>query len=197
MEDKRVVKSKKKIKQALVTLLGEKAFDQITVTELCAAAQMSRITFYTHYADKYALAEDMFQDLLKVVEADFYRLQSENNPTGEALQGYCNSLDCILNLFESNTAFLRQMSQRRNPYLYYSFYTYVFHTVKQRVESESKKLQPRAGSQKFTAFICNGLWAYIDECYHEDPDVKKIRAETQALLKGMVQSELFVSNEQP
>lgn len=195
MEDRRVRKTKRAVKDSLVRLLGYKNFDQITVTELCGEADISRITFYTHYTDKYELAEELFQELLKVAVEDFCRLQRENNPEEEALKGYGNLLDCILNLFESNTAFLRQMSQRRNPYLYYSFYSLVFQKVEQRVKTESQKLIPRFGSRPFSAFLCHGLWAYIDEAYAAGQTLEDIRRETQALLKGVLQSEAFVRAE--
>ena len=195
MEDRRVRKTKRAAKDTLVRLLGRKNFDQITVTELCDEADISRITFYTHYADKYELAEDLFQELLAVAVEDFGRLQKENNPGEDALKSYCNLLDCILNLFESNTAFLRQMSQRRNPYLYYSFYNHVFQKVEQRVKTDSQKLIPRFGSKPFSAFLCHGLWAYIDECYAAGRPLEEIRRETQALLRGVLQSEAFVRAE--
>ena len=193
MEDRRIRKTKTAVKQALVRLLGEKTFDQITVTTLCEAADISRITFYTHYGDKYELAEDLFQDLLRVAVEDFNRLQRENNPEDDARKGYCNLLDCILNLFESNTRFLRQMSQRRNPYLYYSFYNYVFQKVEQLVERTGRKLVQRFGSKQFAAFICNGLWAYIDKCYEENYSLARIREESQALLEGVLQSMIAIS----
>lgn len=193
MEDKRVIKTKKNVKQALVGLLSQKPFDQITVTELCAAAEMSRITFYTHYADKYELAEDMFQDLMQIAMEDFERLQRENNKQNDDLKGSCNLLDCILNLFESNTRFLRQMSQKRNPYLYYSFYNYLFQKVELYIK-ESRQLAPKVESKRFTAFLCNGLWAYINACYDEHFSLEQIRRETQALLKGILRSEAFEEN---
>ncbi len=195
MEDRRIRKTKRNAKQTLVRLLGTKNFDQITVTELCEAADMSRITFYTHYADKYELVEDIFQDLLRIAMEDFNHLQSESNPEGDTLKSYCNLLDCVLNLFESNTAFLRQMSQRRNPYLYASFYQYISQKVEQLVKRENEKLMLRYGSKQFSAFICHGLWAYINECYNENYDVATIRSETQTLLRGILQSDVFLQND--
>ena len=58
-EDKRIKKTKKILKQTLIDLLENKTFDQITVKELCDKSETSRITFYTHYSDKYDLVEDI------------------------------------------------------------------------------------------------------------------------------------------
>ena len=70
MEDKRIRKTKKNLKQTLIALLGQKPFEQITVTELCKSADTSRITFYAHYNDKYELAAEVFQDMLKLAEVE-------------------------------------------------------------------------------------------------------------------------------
>ena len=49
MEDKRITKTKRALKSALLELLTTQAFDVISITELCKIANVSRITFYTHY----------------------------------------------------------------------------------------------------------------------------------------------------
>ena len=195
MEDRRVIKTKKNIKESFIRLLSEKPFDDITVTELCAAAGMSRITFYTHYADKYELTESLFQELMHIASEDYKKLQEATNPDGDPVVGYCNLLDSILNLYSSNTLFLRQMSQRRNPYLYYSFYNHMFKRIELILSVEKQTLYPRFGVKKFTAFICNGLWAYIDAGYHEGCDVMQLREETKLLLTSLLRSEMFTREE--
>ena len=194
MEDKRVIKTKKNVKESFIRLLTEKPFDDITVTELCEAAGMSRITFYTHYSDKYELTESLFQELMQLAQEDFKKLQ-ENNPDDDPMLSYCNLLDSILNLYESNTVFLRQMSQRRNPYLYYSFYNHMFKRIEQILGNSKRALYPRYGAKKFTAFICNGLWAYINAGYNENCDIDQLRKETKLLLTSLLNSELFVREE--
>ena len=194
MEDRRVIKTKRNIRESLIRLLSEKPFDDITVTELCAAAGMSRITFYTHYSDKYELTESLFTDLMNAVSEDYKALQAKNTD-GDPIAIDCNLLDSIINLYESNTLFLRQMSQRRNPYLYYSFYNHMFRRIELVLSMEKPTLYPRFGTKKFTAFICNGLWAYIDAGYNEGSDISDIRAETKMLLTSILRSEMFIREE--
>ena len=52
MEDKRIRKTKKTLKTTLIKMLKEETFDQVSITELCKNADISRITFYSHYSDK-------------------------------------------------------------------------------------------------------------------------------------------------
>lgn len=52
-EDLRVRKTKRALFEAFTRLVGEKTIDEITVNELCEAADIRRATFYKHYSDKY------------------------------------------------------------------------------------------------------------------------------------------------
>ena len=65
MEDRRIVKTKRSLKSALISMLAKEDFEHISITELCRRAEISRITFYSHYNDKYALLDDIFSDMLQ------------------------------------------------------------------------------------------------------------------------------------
>src|SRR3954452_22772514 len=64
-EDLRVRRSRDRLGDALVALLVEKPFDDITVQDVLDRAEVSRSTFYTHYRDKNDLflsdAEEFFE----------------------------------------------------------------------------------------------------------------------------------------
>ena len=49
--DRRVVRTKRSIRMALTKLLASKPLGEITVTELCKAADINRKTFYNYYSD--------------------------------------------------------------------------------------------------------------------------------------------------
>ncbi|WP_431027387.1 TetR/AcrR family transcriptional regulator [Lysinibacillus sp. LZ02] len=52
------------IRYALITLLKEKSFEDITVHEIVDKALINRSTFYLHYQDKYDLYDAIAADLL-------------------------------------------------------------------------------------------------------------------------------------
>lgn len=52
-EDLRVKRTKKALFTAFLTLIQQKAIDELTVNELCEVAGIRRATFYKHYSDKY------------------------------------------------------------------------------------------------------------------------------------------------
>ena len=51
MTDRRVNRTKRQIKKALINLLSKKALSRITVSEITELADIGRGTFYTHYQD--------------------------------------------------------------------------------------------------------------------------------------------------
>ena len=65
--DQRVRRTRDRLGDALVELLVQKPFDDITVQDVLERAGVSRSTFYTHYRDKNDLflsdAEDFFQGM--------------------------------------------------------------------------------------------------------------------------------------
>ena len=64
-EDQRVRRTRDRLGDAMMALLVEKPFDDITVQDVLDRAEVSRSTFYTHFRDKNDLflsdAEDFFE----------------------------------------------------------------------------------------------------------------------------------------
>lgn len=55
--------SKRQLAEALERLMEEKPLDQVRVSEVVAAAGVSKQTFYHHFTDKYHLMEHCFRDM--------------------------------------------------------------------------------------------------------------------------------------
>lgn len=62
--DRRVRRTRGRLRQALTALLREKELKDITVRELTDLADVNRGTFYSHYQDVYDMARQLEQDLL-------------------------------------------------------------------------------------------------------------------------------------
>ncbi|MGX0379724.1 AcrR family transcriptional regulator [Staphylococcus auricularis] len=65
MTDMRIVKTKRKARKAMITLLKEKKYDDISVKDICETAGISRGTFYLHYKDKYDLVQQYQVEFVK------------------------------------------------------------------------------------------------------------------------------------
>lgn len=62
----------------IFVLLSEKSFEEITVGQLCEAAQYPRATFYNYFDDKYDLLGYCWQTLAEQVELRDYHHAEEN-----------------------------------------------------------------------------------------------------------------------
>ena len=69
--DSRKDRTKLQLRDAMIQLLGEKSFDQISTTELVKLAKVSRSSFYTHYQDKYDMIEAYQRRLFETIQYVF------------------------------------------------------------------------------------------------------------------------------
>ncbi|RJE83269.1 TetR/AcrR family transcriptional regulator [Paenibacillus sp. 1011MAR3C5] len=64
MADRRIARSKVALRDALLTLMSEKSFSAITITEIVERANYNRGTFYTHYENKEGLLDEVISELI-------------------------------------------------------------------------------------------------------------------------------------
>lgn len=193
MEDKRVVRTKAQFRQALIDLLDQRRFEQITVKALCDQAGITRITFYAHYKDKYELAEDIFQEMIVQGTQEYLQLQRENNPEDDPVLGYCNVLDAILDLYTARFDFFRHTSPAENPYLSSSFFSHVLDIVEEHAHKASTHLIPRYQVRAITAFLCFGLGGFISE--NTVPD-ETARQQARTILWDILSSDILTCRPQ-
>lgn len=59
--DRRILKTQDALKNAVIELMNEKSFDDITIQDLSDRANVSRGTIYLHYVDKYDLLDKLIE----------------------------------------------------------------------------------------------------------------------------------------
>lgn len=69
--DRRIVRSKAALKQALLTLMSQKPFASISITEIVELANYNRGTFYSHYENKEELLDDILNELISELVKSF------------------------------------------------------------------------------------------------------------------------------
>src|SRR5512139_3251865 len=67
--DRRVLRTRATLREALVRLILERGWDDISVQDVCDRANVGRSTFYSHFADKEELLLAGFDDLRKALVA--------------------------------------------------------------------------------------------------------------------------------
>lgn len=187
-EDKRIQKTKKNLKNVLIKLLEEKSFEQITVKELCELSSTSRITFYTHYADKYELLDSIFQEYLASARNEYAELNKQNNPEKEPIQNFCNLLESILDLCLSTIPFLNKTFPADGSYINTSFYHYLYKYVEHRVERESAYLEYKYSVSRVASFLTYGFWGFVTKCKEESASLDEIKTEAKELLLSLLKN---------
>lgn len=98
-------RTKEHFQLALINLIKEKGFHSVTVKDIVHEAKYNRSTFYTHYQDKFELAEDLISNMLKgMMESvgEPYQLKQQIH-TDELTERYFNIISYIYknrNFFE-------------------------------------------------------------------------------------------------
>jgi AcrR family transcriptional regulator len=83
-EDRRTTYTKQIIRETFMGLLQQKPIGKISVTEICAAAEISRSTFYLHYSDCYQILEELQNEFCdKLIEA--IKPHAKNTPMDSML----------------------------------------------------------------------------------------------------------------
>lgn len=115
--DKRVRRTKEKFTEVLLSLMEEKSFNDITITEIVKAADFNRGTFYAHYEQKKDLLEEIIDEMFeKMMEA--YRKPYRNLSVLDFNEISSSSI-ILFDHFSENRRFYKLML---NPNTNYNFH---------------------------------------------------------------------------
>lgn len=85
LEDKRIRRTKKLLRQALCELMKQKPFKNITVSDIVRQADINRGTFYAYYQDVYDLREkvenEMTNSLKQIIQSTLPEIQGNSMKT--------------------------------------------------------------------------------------------------------------------
>ena len=98
--DKRIIKTKTNIKNALLDLAQNKKIEDITVSELTSHAHINRSTFYLHYDSVAGVLEDVENEMAEKIADNIgnYDINDIYGSTYKALVKLSSALDSIPNL---------------------------------------------------------------------------------------------------
>lgn len=87
LEDRRVRRTRKLIKDSFLDLLEDKDFEHITVTDIIEKADYNRATFYRHYRDKEELVNEIIESQIEIlIEAILQPLKNKEKMEITALK---------------------------------------------------------------------------------------------------------------
>lgn len=133
IKDRRVQKTRKLLKDALIELITEKDYESITVQEILDRANVGRSTFYAHFQYKDQLLYSCFEDIDELFEQLNKRV-SEARKNSEGV----DDVNLTLNLFqfaERNHRFFKALlGKRSNGVFNKHFYDYLFTHIKEHLK---------------------------------------------------------------
>ena len=109
--DRRILKTKKAIYEALIELMQKKKLNSITVTELAAAANINRKTFYTYYPTVNDVLDEGINELISSMKDLMYSMSEDYNMLSpQTLFAFLNTImsdaDIVKDLFASSNGSL-------------------------------------------------------------------------------------------
>lgn len=182
MTDKRILKTKKALKQTLMELIREKPFRKITVKEICDKANTSRITFYTYYDDKYDLLGDLVRDFEREIYERYDELQKDNNAGNDPIIRQQNIMDAIFDIQDRYMEVFNAAIKRDSFEVLSYYFRYVLTSIGRIEEEFRKELAPKYPMRPLTSFVVTGIVSYV----HESDRMGMPRSETRQYVRGMI-----------
>ncbi len=90
--DRRAIRSKRLIIEALRELILEKDYKKISVSDIVKRADIGRATFYAHFEDKEDLGKFFFSQLMAQIEMEIQSSLEESNSDNNDFQNLAPSL---------------------------------------------------------------------------------------------------------
>lgn len=178
--DRRVRYTKMVIKDSFFELLKEKPVTKITVTEICAAADINRGTFYKYYSDPLDLLkkieDEIFEEVLETTHK-YFQLQEQTI--------YDFSLHLFKYLEDNVNVFKILFSENGDS----SFIRKVYYVMQDKVISEWKKRGIQGDEKTLDyvfCFVANGSISVIQKWLEND--VQESAAEITAFIHNIGES---------
>lgn len=183
--DLRVQKTYKALLGALYSLLCEKSFDDITVTELCDRAETRKATFYKHFGDKSELFTYMITEMQQRAQEEKAVQYDPANPQ----QFYMEVFRYFLDFLDENEVFVRKiLSSSARANLVGLLSAQIEHDLKLHFKDDLAAQTEFHGDPDMLAALYTGAMIYCAEWWitkPDRPDKEQIVEQLSALLTRM------------
>jgi AcrR family transcriptional regulator len=107
--DLRVLKTRKAIKEAFLTLIQTKGYERITIQDIADKAMINRNTFYLHYVDKPDLMENLCHESIEELNVCFNMDIKDQDIHAIDKELFISSLNEMFKAIEANIVFFKTM----------------------------------------------------------------------------------------
>lgn len=152
--DLRIVKTKKSLYEALLTLMEEKTFEEIKVSDICSKALINRSTFYAHFDDKYTLLADLIQDLKISLQEELLKNKNITN----SKEYYLAVVELLLDhMEEKRKIYTSIMIHNKNSIAMDMIYDTLNEDITKRIEEEGNKIYNNIPSDFIAKFYLGAI----------------------------------------
>ena len=183
--DKRILKTRKCLRETMLELLKEKSYKKISVKEICEKSNTGRVTFYNHYDDKYDLLLDCFDAMQQKVAEHFRLLQKQNNPDNTLVRTFENMIDAIFD----ETRKYDYISLTEDLDLMTIYYHMVLSHLEGIETGMGKRMQTHYDQRQLNSFLALGFWGFLHG--NESRNPQKTLRDAHQLAKDVAESSIF------
>ncbi|WP_158568050.1 MULTISPECIES: TetR/AcrR family transcriptional regulator [unclassified Duganella] len=172
--DRRVLKTKAALRDAMLDLMAPRGWDEMTIQEICDRANVGRSTFYMHYQSKDDLLSEGMNDLRDMIAAQ----------TADVEQAGCHFLPGLLeHMAQQRDVFRAAIGRRGGHGVARRFRTMVCQLVEIELQ---RRRHPAAAHPWVARFVAGGIveamaW-WVDA--PEAPSIAAMQRELDALAEA-------------
>lgn len=178
--DRRVVKTKRAIRSAMLSLMSEKDIDEISVKDIADLADINRKTFYNYYTGVFQLVDDIENEIV-----DYFAGLIKTTDFEKALADPSIVFDTLYETVRKHIGFVDALfCSRRNASL-------AGKVISKLIEMTSDAAVAQFGSdpartETIVRFIFAGEIAVYQSWYHSEQKMplKELSCTVEALCKG-------------
>lgn len=168
--DRRAVRTRQSLHQALIQLIGERDYDEISVIDIANAANVGRSTFYAHFTDKDDLLRSGTEHFRDMLLRDHAARRKADGPDGQLLSF---SRFMTEHLGERKELYRALKRGRAGPIIMEAFRLYVCELVRADLASRGAKSERAYENELAVQFIVGAfmsvLFWWMDRGAKEDP----------------------------
>ena len=159
--NKRSIETTKKLQSALIEIMQDKTFSDITIKEICDYAKLNRTTFYLHYPNQEALLADIQQDAFNESSKYIRTIRLEEDSLSH--------ITLLLEYIRQNPLLFRMLlcNNKNNNYSKAFFTQHISEIIRER------KIDGATGEQieYVNSYIMNGCLGLIISWLENDFDI--------------------------
>ncbi|MCM3770760.1 TetR/AcrR family transcriptional regulator [Priestia aryabhattai] len=182
--DRRIIRTKRFIRDALTELMEEKGFEGVTVRDLTKKADINRGTFYLHYQDKYDLLEKSENEVIQEIK-EFIKKANPNEIVSTNLKE--QPLPFIVALFEyiqENARFMQVMlGPKGNPGFHLKIKEVMKTNMLEKLELVNSQTPPLVPLEHLMSYVTSAHLGVIQ--YWLEQDMKQSPREMALTLASM------------